>query len=491
MELPILLVDDRMENIVALEKVLSNLGAEFYRATSGNEALALTLDHDFALALVDVQMPEMDGYETVELMRQEARTEYLPVIFVSAIYSENYHLIRGVESGAVDFVTKPIVPKILKGKVKIFLDLHRQRKELVYREKQFRTLYNKTPIMLHSIDQNGVLVSVSDFWCEKLGYSKEEVIGKRSIDFLTKESQSRAINVHIPGFMKMGAMYDVPYSFVCKDGSIVEVLMSAISENDADGRFIRSMAVSVDVTEKNRADEKLKRYAKETKRHNDEMKQYSTILSHDLRVPLTNVQGFVDVLKADVECEKCPREQISESLEYIETSVESMTQLINKLSDINKAGGRELKIEKIDLNESIKKAWDTLKQWADEGRVKMKLNELPFVDADALGLYQIFSNLLKNAIVYRSEDRDSFIEVSSIKSEEGVEVLVRDNGIGMDDKIRGLIFQPFRRGEGNNAKGEGLGLSYVQAIIRAHGGMIWVDSEKDVGSTFHFTIPNA
>lgn len=123
----ILLADDKIENIIALEKLLSPFNIETVRALSGNEALAKTCEHEFALALIDVQMPEMDGYETVRLLRQVNVTRYLPVIFISAIFSDNQYLIEGIEAGAVDFITKPIVPRILLGKVKIFIELYEQK----------------------------------------------------------------------------------------------------------------------------------------------------------------------------------------------------------------------------------------------------------------------------------------------------------------------------------------------------------------------------
>lgn len=126
----VLIVDDKKENLIALEKLLAAPQIAFVRALSGNEALKLTLHHEFALAIVDVQMPDMDGYETVELMRSSKRTQYLPVIFVSAIYQDEFHVKKGIASGAVDFISKPIVPEILSGKVKVFLELYQQRRQL-------------------------------------------------------------------------------------------------------------------------------------------------------------------------------------------------------------------------------------------------------------------------------------------------------------------------------------------------------------------------
>lgn len=131
MEKPkILLVDDLTENLVSLEMILGDFDAELIRATSGAEALRKTLHQEFALAILDVQMPGMDGYETLSLMRKRKKTRYLPVIFVSAIHQSELHIIKGIETGAVDFIPKPIIPEILVGKVKNFLDLHSQKQEL-------------------------------------------------------------------------------------------------------------------------------------------------------------------------------------------------------------------------------------------------------------------------------------------------------------------------------------------------------------------------
>lgn len=126
----ILIVDDRPQNLYVLDQLLQKLDVEVVMAASGTEALQLTLEHDFCLAIVDVQMPEMDGYELVELLRGNQSTALLPVIFVSAIYSDEYHHRKGYDTGAVDFMTKPFVPEILLSKVRVFLDLYHQCSQL-------------------------------------------------------------------------------------------------------------------------------------------------------------------------------------------------------------------------------------------------------------------------------------------------------------------------------------------------------------------------
>ena len=126
----ILIVDDKFQNLFALERLLKQLDVDVLPTTCGTEALSLTLEHDFCLAIVDVQMPEMDGYELVELMRSNVSTANLPVIFVSAIYSDEYHHRKGYDAGAVDFISKPFVAEIMLSKVKVFLDLYQQRVKL-------------------------------------------------------------------------------------------------------------------------------------------------------------------------------------------------------------------------------------------------------------------------------------------------------------------------------------------------------------------------
>ena len=139
-KIKILLVDDRPENLLVLENILEDPGLEFYKATSGNEALGLVLGNDFALVLLDVQMPGMDGFEIAELMRGIEKTKNIPIIFVTAISKEQKHIFKGYEAGAVDYLFKPLEPEILKSKVKVFLELHIQK---ILLQKQARKLRHK------------------------------------------------------------------------------------------------------------------------------------------------------------------------------------------------------------------------------------------------------------------------------------------------------------------------------------------------------------
>jgi CheY-like chemotaxis protein len=129
-EVNVLLVDDREENLVALEALLDDLDLNIHKAMSGNEALGLMLVHEFAIVLLDVQMPDMDGFETAELMRKSERTKDIPIIFVTAISKEQKHIFKGYDKGAVDYLCKPIESHILLSKVRVFIDLYRKKKDL-------------------------------------------------------------------------------------------------------------------------------------------------------------------------------------------------------------------------------------------------------------------------------------------------------------------------------------------------------------------------
>ncbi|MBF0117549.1 MAG: diguanylate cyclase [Desulfobacterales bacterium] len=126
----VLLVDDKQENLLVLESLLEGPWVNIFKAKSGNEALGLMLEHEFALVLLDVQMPDMDGFETAELMRKSAKTKHIPIIFVTAISKEEQNVFKGYESGAVDYLFKPVNPYILKSKVNVFLELNKQKMSL-------------------------------------------------------------------------------------------------------------------------------------------------------------------------------------------------------------------------------------------------------------------------------------------------------------------------------------------------------------------------
>jgi PAS domain S-box-containing protein len=179
----ILLVDDRQENLVALEAVLAPLGCRLVTATSGSEALKRLLDDDFAVILLDVQMPELDGFETAEYIKRRERTRHIPIIFVTAISKEQHHVFRGYETGAVDYVFKPYDPVVLRSKVAVFVDLWRAGRAVRAGEALARATFDDAPIGMLRMDREGRVLAVNRALTETLGVGLERLAG-RTIDEL-------------------------------------------------------------------------------------------------------------------------------------------------------------------------------------------------------------------------------------------------------------------------------------------------------------------
>ena len=195
-DINILIVDDKQENLLVLESLLEEMNCNIIKATSGNESLSLMLDYEFALVLLDVQMPEMDGFEVAEFMKMNSKTRYVPIIFVTAISKEKKCIFKGYEIGAVDYLFKPIEPIILQSKVKIFLEIYNQKRLL---EEQAKLLELKVKELSDLKEANFKLENLS------------------TLDGLTTISNRRGFDNYINMNLKECIRYNKPISLIMAD----------------------------------------------------------------------------------------------------------------------------------------------------------------------------------------------------------------------------------------------------------------------------------
>ena len=248
----ILIVDDRPENLVALERQLKGLSnVELVKANSGNEALTLTLNHDFSLAILDVQMPEMDGYELAQLLHEDDKTADLPVIFLSAVFSDDFHIFEGYKSGAVDFITKPFNPEILLSKVRIFLRLDMytkdletlvdtKTKEVEYGLENWHQTFDAISHYVCIIDDDSKIITANKAMTEQFG---ENILGKNCQELFPSPNSSEPFQTKTEVCNKI-------FESNLSDRSLEVSVFPINSFDEEEGRFVYIVR---DVTERKKA----------------------------------------------------------------------------------------------------------------------------------------------------------------------------------------------------------------------------------------------
>ncbi len=256
-----LLVDDVPENLVALEGLLRRDGLEIMTAQSGTEALELLLTNDFALALLDVQLPTMDGFELAEIMRGTGRTRRVPIIFLTAVATDERRRFMGYESGAVDYLIKPIDPHVLRRKAEVFFELDQQRRELVRQrdemsesEERFRRSVVQAPTPMMLFDDHGRVLVVNDEWKTLSGYEQTEIATIRDWAARAHGDDAEAVLAHLQNAILNPERVRAEFDLTTKTGDKItwDLLASAVGRT-ADGRNLH-LWVAHDITARKQAE---------------------------------------------------------------------------------------------------------------------------------------------------------------------------------------------------------------------------------------------
>jgi len=515
----ILLVDDRADKLLALQAVLRELNQNVVVAKSGKEALRQLLQTEFAVILLDVSMPGMDGFETASLIRKRPATEHTPIIFVTSMNQSENHVARGYQLGAVDYILTPIVPQILRSKVAVFVELFKRTEEIRRQGERLRELEEAafTRRLNEAVDrleaetkrnrfftlapdmlgighfEDGRLLQVNSAWEKILGYTEDELKSVHPFDFLhpddrpmAQEKASTLIHGSPLGYFETRVRH--------KDGSYRWIGWTAAAFHAEKLVYIFGRDVTQRKTNEQKIESlnaQLKQRVQELTDINSELEAFSYSISHDLRAPLRSMQGFADAL-----LEEHGDRLDSTGQEYARRVVNSakyMDALLNDLLDYSRLSRAELERAPVDLRHEISELLVPLENEIKNknAQVEMELASQT-VSAHPATLRQILANLVGNALKFTHPDRPPVIRIRSEQRGRSVRISVEDNGIGIAAEHCDRIFRLFERLHTNQAyPGTGIGLALVRKGAERMGGSTGVESTPEKGSRFWVELPAA
>ncbi|MBD2446823.1 response regulator [Nostoc sp. FACHB-152] len=537
----ILLVDDKLENLLALEAILERLGENLVKATSGAEALRCLLHQDFAVILLDVQMPGMDGFETASLIRSRGRSLQTPIIFLTAFSTSDQMLFKGYALGAVDYLLKPIDANILISKVTVFVELFKKTQaikeqaaqlaaintELRQSEERFRSLSTCSPVGIFEIDTAGQCKYTNPHYQAICGLSASESLTKIWLEFVHPEEQERAQASWSTYLDKGMRDYLEDFRFLTANNSLRWVQVRSSRMVSAQGKLLGYVGTLEDITERKLAEEVRAQVIREqTARQEAEaanrMKdEFLAVLSHELRTPLTSMLGWSKILRS----KKLDDQATAKALEAIERNATSQVQLIEDILDVSRIIRGQLKLNlcAVNLISVAEAALEAVRPLADAKSIQINPildSSIGSVCGDPARLQQVIWNLLTNAIKFTPKGGSVDVHLDAVHSTDKescelfpcgeitlsagsapvrfvtssyAQIQVIDTGIGIEPDFLPKVFERFRQADSTTTRshnGLGLGLAIVRHLVELHAGQILADSPgAGQGATFTIRLP--
>jgi PAS domain S-box-containing protein len=497
----ILIVDDEPDIVLILKLQLEDAGYQTVRARDGVEALEAIARESFSLIMLDIKMPRMDGLEVLSRIRGEET----PVVMMTAHGSEDI-AVDAMKKGALDYISKPFSTDDMLQKVERAIGIDKTRKENARLSRQLDEERRKMEAVLQgmadlllAVDMQGRIITASRKAATVLGAGGDDLLG------MTLE---QALKAEIAGELPSRVVLrtgepclDVSYTMLA--GSLdIPVLSSAAPLRNAAGELVGSVEIIRDIS-------KLKELEQEKE-------DFVSMLSHDLKSPITAVVGSIDLVR---ESKLGPVNE--EQCEYLDAAIESceeMVEMIDTLLGIHKfeAGKMRLYFKEEDPATLITRGVGKFQTLARRGGINLYTTvkeQVPGISVDRSAFGRILGNLLSNAVKFTPEGGE--IEVSldlvhDIASVTGripeqsyaqrelpqggsfVRIRVRDTGVGIPQESLGAIFDRFvqaRNRRLGKTRGTGLGLAFCRKAVDAHSGYIWAESGSGAGSVFTMLLP--
>lgn len=530
----ILIVDDNPDKLLSIEALLDDLDLKIVRAHNGREALRYVLAQDFAVILLDVNMPDMDGFETAQLIRQRRVSAHIPIIFFTAM-SDEMHVARGYSLGAVDYILTPVVPAVLRSKVAVFVDLFRKSQQVQLQAERLR----QRATQLHRLTDASLAINSAPSVQKIVQVATEtarDLVGVHQAITLVSPGSHPAHTASFASYSDRYAAWrnKTPkiadagiYALVCGMNkpmrmTPLELEAHAPSIETAQqpalrgllaaplaGRNSRNMGLILlsdksagDFTDDDQAilvqlaqlasvaiENIIFAEERESNRLKDE---FLSTLSHELRTPLNAIAGWVQLLKS----EKLEGE-VAHGVEVIERNVNAQTKLIEDLLDLSRvtSGKLRLNVKPVTLIHLLDAAIDAHNPVMQHKRISLNRqldeSEPTAVLGDPDRLQQVFGNLLSNAVKFTPGGGS--ISVRLARESGLIRISVSDTGDGIDPEFLPHVFERFRQADSTSSRrhsGLGIGLTIVRHIVGLHRGTVTVHSEgKGRGATFTVSIP--
>lgn len=488
----ILVVDDDPVSRYATARLLRSAGFMVREASTGAEGFA-NADERVSVVVLDVHLPDIDGFELSRRLRARASSARLPVLHLSAAYVRDEDKVRGLDSGGDAYLTHPVEPSVLIATIQALVRTRVAEEAMRRSEEKFRAIYARVPNGIGLVDAGGVLVDANPALAAFLGGERDRVIGRVLSDFLRDDQRADA------------------QTFFCGDGTASQWREFSIVRDSQDAAPFEwtvsadvepgiNMVIANDLSQlvaleadRQRVLER-ERDARNSAENLSRMKdEFIAVLSHELRAPLNVIVGWTHVLMRHRPTDEAMTER---ALAAIDRNTRLQATLISDLLDMSRMnmGKTRLNIENVEVMDLVRMAASNLGSAADaKGRdVEVRaIGPIPAIRADPARLHQILANLLGNARKFSALDAPIRVEV--FERDGGVCIRVIDFGQGIDPAFLPFLFDRFSQADaGSNRQrgGLGLGLSIVRHLAEAHGGTVTAASAGvGTGATFEVWLP--
>ena len=535
----ILIVDDKPDRVLALEAVLEDLGQRIVRAYSGREALRCALNDEFAVILLDVNMPDMDGFETASMIRQRPSSKHVPIIFLTA-FGDEIHMAKSYQMGAVDYIQVPVIPEVLRSKVSVFVELNQKTDQLRHQSQIMRrramqlqklSVASLAINSAASVEQmlgivaesaadiigahqcmavfssdaagtsvrNGKVLSASTFSERHAKWRNRELklqplastilaqkptLTRLAVAELRDHPDWEAIKrLELPPIH--GGMLAAPLTGLDgKNMGLVVLFDRLTGEFTAeDESLLTQLAQITSIAIQNSL------FAQE--RHANRVKdEFLATLSHELRTPLSAISGWTQLLRM----QDLP-EDMRHGVDVIERNVGAQIKLIEDLLDVSRiaTGKMRLSLKPVNLEPIVRAAIESMRPAAAARKVELvtELTENLRMIGDADRLQQVAWNLLSNAVKFTPPLGQVSVTLGQANGQ--AQLRVSDTGQGIDPAFLRFVFDRFRQADSTTSRshgGLGIGLTIVRHIVELHGGSVVATSPgRGQGATFTVMLP--